>query len=1074
MADQTKEQLIIEAKLHDLVSKEAARVAQNLRGFSKDVDSIGKSADVGTVKVAGLATRLGGLAARAAGPVAVATAIYKATSAANDFERSLHGVILRVDEGTASMGVLRSSILDISSESGIAREKLAGAGADVLRIFSRDGLDAMVILREVSRVAQIAGQDEAASFAQVAQVLDSFKLSAREAGTVSEQLFATALEGKANFGDMAAVMAGLGPLARALGFDFRQTSAVLTAMAADAGGVNEAGSALQSLFRRLLADRELQQRLQAVGAGFDADARSGNSLIGVLRGLQEATGGSQNELTALLGGARNAAAAMALTSADSTKLDAALGALATSASVVDQKFRAIGDLADTKLDRLGNKISNWAVLFGDAFKDVKDKFVNDFLPDLPEKSFAQNFAESLRTVEEHMRNAAALRDEAGLQKWTEDYKNLAEAATAAGIAQEVGVKSLESMSIAIEKAQRAQVVTATPETQAKAAELLLAINAKMLTGLEQQAAQHEVIYGKIQQEISAYEDAGVNVAKLRGALATMKQANTDRLELATTRDRLALEQQLSAQTQRGLEVEQQRARALGEFDRASELGEQILLERARVERASSELTIAGLEEQRRVYPQLAQAIDQVIGKIRERQFVEGQQARDAMSKANQDAIDQAADLRLSQAREAADAARMAFAAEQQLVELRVDGLMGLERELAQIEANHAASIERAREEAKFDEEKAKRLESLILLMDGEAARQQQAAQDAARADFLRMESDLVSRTASSRAEQVLAMERIRTLERESLLVSARELGATEEELRFLEARFDLESRRIAESIAGGFREGMSSALVIYADTAQRMFESGQDFIRSFHDEGARSLSDLFKGNLSGRDALRQFGQGVLGNVIDSSSSAIFDTLTTSIFGVGDQISAAGQQAAGGIQGAGGFITSALQGLGSGLSGLLQGLFGGVSASFIGPIPQADGGVWGGALLPVRAAGGGVFGRRTLLEVAEVAGRQEAVVPMHRGGIVADMGSRGPRVRVAGADIPLSFRGGGSGGTTVNVSPTANVTLVVHALDPRGATEAVLAQMPHIQRAITAALTRGSDRQLRDAVQSAAR
>lgn len=1077
MADQATEQLVIEAKLRDLFTPEARRVSASLKTLERDVMSLDQAASSGgaggglgkslagaipQVKRVGgelmvlrggataAASAMGGIAAAAGegevamlgmsaagGPLALAITaagigayelvshLREAHAEAKAFGAEMQGVVLRSSTGSGgAIDDFTKRLEALSKTTKIAKEKLAEGGVEIMKSFSRSPGDAITVLEETARVAKVSGEDTTKAFSDIGRVLDSYKLFASDAADVSKQLFAAAIDGKSDLAEVANVMEKLGPSTRALGFDFQHTLAAVLAMSEGAGGMKEAGSALDSLFNRLLADKGLQTRLHDIDAGFDSTGKNANNLIAVLRDLQQLGGGDNAELAGLFGGSKGAHAAMAIASADADKLTDAYRTLALAGDSVDESLRQIG--------ALGAK----AALTG--------------------------FAESMANARKQGLLAAIQGDEQGVKKWIDEYAMLSDAADESAKSQVASLQDVRAeLNKFLEPKTRPQPTDVAPEVAAKAQALFDQIHSKTLNGLEKQIFDQHVIEQSLERQIALFEGQGLWMGKLTAQLHMLKDAHVQAIGLAEDHERLTIAQQLATQTQKNLELEQQRAVANGDLNEAARIGDQILAERARGEIASSEMVIAGLMEQRRAYPKIADAIDAVIGKIRERQFLEGQAARGAADKA-------------AEAAQHEQLAR-AIAAEEQLQTLRNSGLVGLEREIALIEQSHDAAIRKAQDEAKTDKEKAARLGNLILLLDGEAARQKDAAQGASDIQYLRMEAELVSRIAESSGERLLALERVRVLERESMVDEARKLGRSEEEIRMLEDLFDKESQRLGESVAGGFREGMKKALKIYADDAQRMLEVGESMIRSFHDEGSRSLSDVLKGNLSGGDALRQFGQGILGNAIDQSSSRIFDSLTTSIFGAGEDIQSAGQGAAGDVRGAGGLLTGALTGISTGLSSLLQSIFGGVSSSFIGPVAQAQGGVWNGVLLPTRAAGGGVFGRRTLLEVAEVAGRQEAVVPMSRGGITADMTSRGPRVRVAGADIPLSFRGGGMGGgnmTTIHVSPEIHIH--AHSPDPGAASALVMSQMPQIEKAITSALVRGSNRALRDAVQGAAR
>jgi SLT domain-containing protein len=105
----------------------------------------------------------------------------------------------------------------------------------------------------------------------------------------------------------------------------------------------------------------------------------------------------------------------------------------------------------------------------------------------------------------------------------------------------------------------------------------------------------------------------------------------------------------------------------------------------------------------------------------------------------------------------------------------------------------------------------------------------------------------------------------------------------------------------------------------------------------------------------------------------------------------------------------------------------------------------------------RIAGGGIVRQRSLFEVGE-AGQDELVVPLP--------GNRKVPVEMKGAG-----RSRGSAAPSVNL--TSNVTLNVVS-DDKSFAQRVQAQMPEIERALTATLSQGMNRALQQSVKQAAK
>jgi hypothetical protein len=334
-----------------------------------------------------------------------------------------------------------------------------------------------------------------------------------------------------------------------------------------------------------------------------------------------------------------------------------------------------------------------------------------------------------------------------------------------------------------------------------------------------------------------------------------------------------------------------------------------------------------------------------------------------------------------------------------------------------------------------------------------------------RADLLQLAQDGAdAATDEAKAKRETALIEARRFEAQSALAHAMRPGAQRLDEVLNQRALDMAAdkmmdirdaviavRREAAGIGEGFKQGMDEALRIYSDSATRMMEASRSLFESIHDEGARSLSGLFQGTLSGGDALRQFGRGLLGGIADQASSLIMDRMMGGLFGLGHDKDMNVTTPLVNINA--GVITG-MGGIGAGVGGgLLGGLLGGFG------IPGfANGGIVRGSILSEARSysSGGYAVNPQMAMIGDNPGRAEAIVPL-------------PGV---GRGIPVEFRGGSRGGVTINQALAVHLT--VHSVDPRGAADIVLAQMPQIQRAITSALVRGSDRALRDAVQGAVR
>lgn len=233
-----------------------------------------------------------------------------------------------------------------------------------------------------------------------------------------------------------------------------------------------------------------------------------------------------------------------------------------------------------------------------------------------------------------------------------------------------------------------------------------------------------------------------------------------------------------------------------------------------------------------------------------------------------------------------------------------------------------------------------------------------------------------------------------------------------------------------------------------------------------------------------------------GDVLDSPYTALPEGLDftqageefSATIGTGADRAAQAIVSGGDVFGAG--LQGLIGGIGNALSGILNSVVGGISGSF------AEGGIVQGSLKPYtphRAQYGRVVRQRTLIEVAENPGLEEAIIPL-RGGAVPVQISRKEAPnrerdydREATMELVQSMRGRavaqerearadrsrGSNAPNITVqgsTVTLQMTFQGGASGDRG--EDLLRAMPEIEKRLTSAIEQGTNRRLINAVRGA--
>lgn len=998
MADQTKEQLVIEAVLTDLVSSQAGKIVEALKksnaeleksakssGASKVPDAVGQgltklvpiarraggelvsmagdlgkfgNVAVGSLREAGNVLQEIGIGAGAAGTslltigatvtgiAAVGTVLGIAAKNAYELDKSFN--VVRISQNLTKQGEeeLTEAIKQWRTE-GISAEQGSNTLAAAARFLTKELQDQKAAAESVFKAFKVdVGQSAPEQLMRsTAEAVKAFGLSAKDTDRVLGTLFAVSSKTGDGMVQVANALTQLAPHATVAKVSLEDVAAALAANADRAGGLSDAATGLRQLLIGLSKPTsELGSDLRAFGVDTTVGANGVRDLHSILAQIGDLAKQDGGVIEVLSGGSKEGAKVFAGAAESAKEYDDILRSVASGTADLREKTEKFSKVASEEMSRALGKLA----VAGESFLDGVL---------MPIKDIAVAVTGS----------------------WTEGADE--------------AVKKTDELGGAVERVAR---------SAAK-----LDLDSPLAKTIRDVSARMDPVQIKVELDPSTKKTLAQDLVTLQAALGNLPALKAGKPD----------------------------PRALEALTRVAQL--MVTIENA--EAFSADLAIkaaSGYEKQRLEL----EAADKALARTAARQSLGGLKGAGflAAAKAATDEMRRSVTARnqiegMTLQNQVLQAQRQQLTAEMELARARGDSVAAAQL-VIQIDELDGQAIEQnaARARAANVEQYRGRADLLQLAQDAtDAAKEEAKAKresafiDAQRA-FAASELAHAMRPGAQRLDEVL--------NERALDLATRKVMTLQEAV--------LTVRRTAEGIGEGFKQGMDEALRVYSDSATRMMEASRSLFESIHDEGARSMADLFKGNLSGGDALRQFGQGVLGGIADQGSSLIMDQFMGGLFGLGhggDNVRDVSMRA-NNVNLVTGSV-SALSGLfggGAASGGLLGGLLGGIGLPFF-----ADGGIASGPQLAM---------------VGDNSSRHEAIVPLPG----------------AGRGIPVEFRGGGRGGVTINHNPTVNVSLTVHSVDPRGAAQVVLAQMPQIQRAIASALVRGSDRQLRDAVQGAVR
>ena len=295
--------------------------------------------------------------------ISAATAFAQAAKSSYDFEKEFRKNMLEVatisTQVTDDMTGFMNQVMSITQEIPIKAPEAAKALYSIVSA-GHDGADGMKIL-EVSAKAAVGGLTETETAADaVTTILNAYKMSAEEAGTVSDQLFTTVRLGKTTFGELGASIAQVAPIAAAYGISIDQ---VLGAVAS----LTKQGTPTAQ------AMTQIRAAIQGTAGELGDAAFQGRTFQEALQLINEKAGGSASKMKEMLGTDEGLAATLALTGKNARSAASDLGELQNSLGATEAAFEKMKDAADNQLILLANNVQAYLRPLGEKIlKEVSD------------------------------------------------------------------------------------------------------------------------------------------------------------------------------------------------------------------------------------------------------------------------------------------------------------------------------------------------------------------------------------------------------------------------------------------------------------------------------------------------------------------------------------------------------------------------------------------------------------------------------------------------------------------------------------------------------------------------------
>ena len=216
--------------LESTTNKAAGSAKREVDSLEQSVEGIGSAAESSSAKAAqklssigsGLTDVGGKLTKGVTAPIlAIGTASFASSL---KFEDAMAKVDTIADTSEKSLDELRTEILKLSDDTGIAASDIAGNVYDAISAGQKTG-DAVEFVGKAAQLAKAGFTDSASALDVLTTTLTAYKLESDPAGRVSDELLQTQNKGKVTVGELSASMGRAIPTAAAFNVNLENLAA---------------------------------------------------------------------------------------------------------------------------------------------------------------------------------------------------------------------------------------------------------------------------------------------------------------------------------------------------------------------------------------------------------------------------------------------------------------------------------------------------------------------------------------------------------------------------------------------------------------------------------------------------------------------------------------------------------------------------------------------------------------------------------------------------------------------------------------------------------------------------------
>lgn len=235
-------------------------------------------------------------------PLTAATAAAGAAAGkmALDFEDSMANINTLLDDESHLKGY-EQAVIDLSNETGKPIETMTEGMYQAISSLGDAGKETEEIFGTMARSAKAGGAEVADSVSLISAGMKGYNsVSGETAQKISDLAFQTAKLGVTTFPEMARSMQPLFPLASSVGLSFEELFGVMATGTGVTGNTSEVSTQLKAVLSNLMKPtKQMKSLMKEYGYENGQAMIESEGLTGVLKILQEATGGQSDKMAEL-------------------------------------------------------------------------------------------------------------------------------------------------------------------------------------------------------------------------------------------------------------------------------------------------------------------------------------------------------------------------------------------------------------------------------------------------------------------------------------------------------------------------------------------------------------------------------------------------------------------------------------------------------------------------------------------------------------------------------------------------------------------------------------------------------